>query len=99
MIRELREETRIRVPDPVLRGHIVGGPRVFDDPHRDPRGRFITHAFLIALQPRREDGFKLPKVKGSDDAASARWVPQAEIRREDLFLDHYDIIQNMVSQL
>jgi bifunctional NMN adenylyltransferase/nudix hydrolase len=99
MIRELREETRIRVPDPVLRGHIVGSPRVFDDPHRDPRGRFITHAYLIALQPRREEGFKLPKVKGSDDAASARWVPQAEIRREDLFLDHYDIIQNMVSQL
>jgi bifunctional NMN adenylyltransferase/nudix hydrolase len=99
MLRELREETRIRVPDPVLRGSIVGSPKVFDDPNRDPRGRFITHAFLLALTPRREDSFKLPKVKGGDDAAAARWLPLAECRRADMFLDHYDIVQNMVSQL
>jgi bifunctional NMN adenylyltransferase/nudix hydrolase len=99
MLRELREETRIRVPDPVLRGSIVGGPKVFDEPHRDPRGRFITHAFLLALAPRREEGFKLPKVKGGDDAATAHWLPLAECRRVDMFLDHYDIIQNMAAQL
>jgi len=99
MLRELREETRIRVPDPVLRGSIVGPPKVFDEPNRDPRGRFITHAFLLALAPRREEGFKLPKVKGSDDAVTAHWRPLAECRRADMFLDHYDIIQNMVAQL
>jgi len=99
MLRELREETRIRVPDPVLRGSIIGQPKVFDDPNRDPRGRFITHAFLLALTPRREEGFKLPKVKGSDDAVTAHWRPLAECRRADLFLDHYDIIQNMVATL
>lgn len=99
MLRELREETRIRVPDPVLRGSIVGSPKVFDEPHRDPRGRFITHAFLLALTPRREEGFKLPRVKGSDDAVTAHWRPLAECRRADMFLDHYDIIQNMVAAL
>ena len=99
MLRELREETRIRVPDPVLRGSIVGAPKVFDEPHRDPRGRFITHAFLLALTPRREEGFKLPKVKGSDDAVTAHWRPLAECRRADMFLDHYDIIQNLVAAL
>jgi bifunctional NMN adenylyltransferase/nudix hydrolase len=99
MLRELREETRIRVPDPVLRGSIVGAPKVFDEPNRDPRGRFITHAFLLSLSPRREEGFKLPRIKGSDDAASAHWRPLAECRRADMFLDHYDIIQNMVATL
>ena len=99
MLRELREETRIRVPDPVLRGSIIGAPKVFDDPNRDPRGRFITHAFLLSLTPRREEGFKLPRIKGSDDAASAHWRPLAECKRADMFLDHYDIIQNMVATL
>lgn len=99
MLRELREETRIRVPDPVLRGSIVGSPKVFDEPNRDPRGRFVTHAFLLSLTPRREEGFKLPKVKGSDDAATAHWRPLAECRRADMFLDHYDILQNLVATL
>jgi bifunctional NMN adenylyltransferase/nudix hydrolase len=99
MLRELREETRIRVPDPVLRGSIIGQPKVFDEPNRDPRGRFITHAFLLSLTPRKEENFKLPRVKGSDDAASAHWRPLADCKRADMFLDHFDIIQNMVATL
>jgi bifunctional NMN adenylyltransferase/nudix hydrolase len=85
-IRELREETLIRVPAPVLRGSIVDS-RVFDAVDRSPRGRIITHAFKIVLP----DG-ELPKVKGSDDAEKARWVPIAEVRSEECFEDHYDMI-------
>jgi bifunctional NMN adenylyltransferase/nudix hydrolase len=43
-IRELREETGIKVPAPVLRGSIKRG-RVFDAVNRSARGRTITHAF------------------------------------------------------
>lgn len=86
-IRELREETRIKVPAPVLRGSIKG-EKTFDAPHRSTRGRTITKAFFIDL------GFdtRLPKVKGSDDAEEAKWVPFNEVRQEQLFEDHFAII-------
>jgi bifunctional NMN adenylyltransferase/nudix hydrolase len=89
-IRELREETGIKVPAPVLRGSIKRG-RVFDAVNRSARGRTITHAFHIELP----DG-ELPRVKGSDDAEKARWVPIADVRSEDCFEDHYEIIQHFL---
>lgn len=89
-IRELREETQIKVPAPVLRGSIVRS-KVFDAIDRSPRGRIITHAFYIQLP----DG-ELPRVKGSDDAEKARWVPIAEVRSEECFEDHYEILQHFL---
>ena len=89
-IRELREETMIKVPAPVLRGSIVRS-KVFDAIDRSPRGRIITHAFHIELP----DG-ELPKVKGQDDADKARWVPIADVRSEECFEDHYEIIQHFL---
>jgi bifunctional NMN adenylyltransferase/nudix hydrolase len=89
-IRELREETQIKVPAPVLRGSIVRS-KVFDAIDRSPRGRIITHAFHIQLP----DG-ELPRVKGSDDAEKARWVPIAEVRSEECFEDHFEIISHFV---
>jgi bifunctional NMN adenylyltransferase/nudix hydrolase len=90
MLRELREETQIKVPAPVLKGSIVRS-KVFDAVDRSPRGRIITHAFFIQLP----DG-ELPRVKGSDDAEKARWVPIAEVRSEECFEDHYEIIQHFL---
>ncbi len=89
-IRELREETGIKVPAPVLRGNIKRS-KVFDAIDRSPRGRIITHAFHIELP----DG-ELPKVKGQDDADKARWVPIAEVKSEECFEDHYEIIQHFL---
>lgn len=94
MIRELREETRIKVPAPVLRGNIKAR-QVFDAPYRSSRGRTITHGFLINLPP----DVALPSVKGSDDAARARWVPLAEVNRNMMFEDHYDIVLYFTSML
>jgi len=90
-LRELREETRLKVPAPVLKGSIRR-QAVFDDPYRSARGRTITHAFYIELEPNQV----LPKVKGGDDARHARWVPLGELRPQDMFEDHYFIIQDML---
>lgn len=88
--RELREETKIDVPEKVLRGATTKTV-VYDDPNRSLRGRTITHAFLIELEKRTS----LPKVKGSDDAEVAKWFPLADLTTEMMFEDHYGIIQHL----
>jgi len=90
-IRELREETRLKVPEPVLKGALKN-QQVFDDPYRSARGRTFTHAFHFDLKPVDST---LPKVKGGDDARSAFWVPLSEVVPEKLFEDHYHIIRAM----
>jgi len=90
-IRELREETKLKVPDPVLRGSIKSS-QVFDDPHRSTLGRVITHAYHIKLEDREE----MPKVKGTDDADKAKWVPISDIQEALLFDDHYHILCSML---
>lgn len=101
MIRELYEETRIKVPEAVLRGSIVGGNideprgRIFDDPNRSVRGRVVTYAFLINLK----SDLELPKVKGSSDAKDAMWVPFGTVGPEEFFEDHYHIIREMIGSL
>lgn len=90
-IRELKEETRIKVPVPVLKGSIKAS-KTFDAPNRSTRGRTITQAFHIDLGVG-----ELPKVKGSDDAVKAFWVPFNEVRQELLFEDHFHIIDNFIN--
>lgn len=96
MVRELYEETVLKVQEKILRRCIVD-TQVFDDPNRSLRGRTITHAFLIKL----DDHLDLPRVTGSDDAAKAWWFPIAEVRnmRSKLFDDHFEIIISMLNRL
>jgi bifunctional NMN adenylyltransferase/nudix hydrolase len=89
-LRELHEETQIDVPRRVLIG-ARRADRTFDDPFRSSRGRTITHAFRFDLSEK-----KLPRVKGGDDAAEARWVPLSQLRPEACFEDHAHIIHNML---
>lgn len=93
-LRELREETKLRVPEPVLKGSIRDR-QVFDEPNRSSRGRTITHAFHIELKP----DTTLPKVKGSDDAKEAFWLPLAQLDSTRLYEDHYFIIQKFLGLL
>lgn len=93
VFRELREETRLKVPEPVLRGS-VRETMIFDHPKRSARGRTITNAALVVLP----DG-PLPKVKGSDDAKSAAWVPLGELRSETMFEDHLEIIEHFKNRV
>ena len=90
-IRELKEETKIKVPVPVLIGSIKES-KTFDAPNRSSRGRTITQAFLIDLGVG-----ELPKVKGSDDAEKAFWVPFKDVKQEKMFEDHFFIIDNFLN--
>ena len=91
-LRELREETKLKVPLPVLKGNIKSS-KVFDAPARSLRGRTITQAFYIELPPG-----ELPKVRGSDDADKAVWVPLNvfEKMQDQMFEDHWHIVQHFI---
>jgi len=98
VFKELEEETGIRVPQAVLRGH-VKAKEVFDDPHRSSRGRTVTTAYLIHLKPG-----PLPKTKkgglvDDEETLAVQWVPLVDLKREDFFEDHYSIITNMVKRI
>lgn len=92
IIRELKEETKIRIPP----GKLIGSLKtieVFDAPGRSQRGRTITHAGLFIL-----DENELPKIVGSDDAESATWIPLENIGalEGNFFEDHYHIVRHMM---
>jgi len=84
-IRELKEETAIALDKDVLTRSIKD-MHVFDHPDRSERGRTITSAFFLDL-----GNGALPRVKGSDDADKAWWMPLNEFytREEEFFEDHF----------
>jgi bifunctional NMN adenylyltransferase/nudix hydrolase len=97
IIRELFEETRVKVDPIFLRASMKGFPRVFDHPNRSKRGRTITHAGLFVL-----DTLELPKIRGQEsEVEKVRWVPLAEFydgMSSLMFEDHYSIINYMVNR-
>jgi bifunctional NMN adenylyltransferase/nudix hydrolase len=101
MLRELREETKLTVPEPSLRGSIRAR-KTYDMIDRDPRGRIITHGFHIDMKHYGGDGSKkfidLPKIKGSDDAKKAKWFTFSELEsmKDQIYSDHYDIIEDLM---
>ena len=88
-LRELREETRLKLPLPVLKGSLKGR-HVFDHPDRSQRGRTITHAFHFDFP-----SGDLPAVRGGDDADKARWFPVSEALEmgPQLYEDHLHILE------
>jgi len=94
MLRELEEETRIKVSREHLRNHIRG-EHTFDSPNRSERGRTITQAYLIVLHET-----KLPKVRGGDDAERAKWFPISEFYQmsDKMYEDHYSIATYMINR-
>lgn len=94
-IRELQEETKIDVPEKVLRGSIREVDE-FGDFNRSLRWRIITKCVVIHLPDTT-----LPKVKGSDDAEKAFWMPLGDIvaNRDKFFEDHVSIIDTFLGIL
>ena len=84
--RELFEETGVRVAPGALT--LVG---IYDAPDRDPRGRYISAAYL-AVVPAGTTAI------AGDDAAAVRWVP-IDSPGEDLAFDHATILADARRQL
>ncbi|WP_229869275.1 NUDIX domain-containing protein [Streptomyces inusitatus] len=78
--RELAEETRVRVGPEDLRQ--IG---VWDRPGRDPRGRYVTVAYLAVVPAGTT-------VLAGDDARAARWWPLEALPL--LAFDHADILRS-----
>jgi bifunctional NMN adenylyltransferase/nudix hydrolase len=95
IIRELIEETKIKIDPTFLLASMKGFPRVFDAPRRSLRGRTISHAGLFVLNTE-----SLPKVKGDDDAERARWFKFSEFydMSEKMFEDHYSMVNYMIGR-
>ena len=92
-IRELIEETNVRVPEKVLRGSVVK-TELFDSPKRSygiPRNTLAVH---IRVKPNPDHS--LPKAKGSDDAAVAKWVSLTDaLNTINMYDDHKAIVSKM----
>jgi ADP-ribose pyrophosphatase YjhB (NUDIX family) len=76
--RELLEETGLQVDAAELT--LVG---VYDTPDRDPRGRYVTVAYLATVPAGTT-------AQAGDDAVAVRWVPVDE--PGDLAFDHSRIV-------
>jgi bifunctional NMN adenylyltransferase/nudix hydrolase len=102
-LRELEEETGLKIPGKVLIGSFQG-EKLFDHPERSLRGRCgkkvsrtvsISHCYVL------NDEHGLPRVKGMDDAEEAWWFPIAEVRkmRNEMFEDHVDQINYWLARV
>ncbi len=85
-VRELTEETGIAEPA----GHLeqLG---TYGKPHRDPRGRVVTVAWLALLPD-------LAAPVAGTDAASADWLPVARLTPGQLAFDHDRILADGVER-
>jgi bifunctional NMN adenylyltransferase/nudix hydrolase len=92
-VRELQEETNIRVPEKVLRGSIVK-TQLFDSPKRSfgiPRN---TLAVYFRINP--DPNGSLPRANGADDAAECQWFPITQVLNTlELYDDHAAIISTV----
>lgn len=103
-IRELTEETKIDIPEKVLRSSFVTS-HVFDAPGRSLRGRIATtaHGFLLDPTFKRPNvsNHPLPQTQSTDETYKAWWFSFGEIyqMRHMIFEDHFDIITWMISHI
>lgn len=109
-IRELMEETGLKVPELALRKAFIA-TSWYSAPFRDPRGRVYGASSLFFLNPSPppsmtdadeiERYLALPRVKGADDARRAFWMPieEALANPEKLAFDHHMQIQRALEKL
>lgn len=92
--RELVEETDIVFPEKAL-PLFVG---TYTAPGRDPRGRYVTQVWAVAL----DWSVGTPEATAGDDAADALWVPLDHLFGQDpvrLAFDHLSILVDAVARV
>ncbi|MFC8505557.1 NUDIX domain-containing protein [Streptomyces sp. NPDC057411] len=82
--RELMEETGIRVREDELT--LIG---IYDTPDRDPRGRYVTAAYLVTVPDNTT-------AHAGDDATAIRWAPLTA--PGDMAFDHGQIVTDALRQ-
>ena len=95
VLRELVEETRIKLPRNVM-DRAIDAYEMFDDPERSTRGRTITHTYRMTLDPTQ----KLPKVRGDGtETFEAKWFTLDEFNEMEsvMFEDHFHVIKHMLA--
>ena len=103
-VRELHEETGLRwigkhgeineFTDVDL-ALLLENSAVFDDPHRDPRGRWITVAHHFKLKQK----ITQLVIEAGDDAAEAEWLAKRDFKKwadDQFFADHLEIVRTFV---
>lgn len=94
VIRELMEETNLRVPEKVLRGSVVSS-QLFDSPTRGT-GRIPKSTLAVHFQINLDNDGTLPKFRPADDALHAEWVLINDaLNRLAMHDDHSGIIMKM----
>lgn len=92
-IRELKEETNLRIPEKVLKGSIKD-VKMFDHPSRNIGIPRVSMGHYIEVDT-DFDG-SLPEVRPATDAQNARWFELSQAMSLNLFDDHEDIIKSFV---
>lgn len=82
-IRELKEETGL-----TLSRHNITQRVIADSPNRDPRGRIISIVHIFEVH-----AWDLKNLKAGDDASEIVFKTFNNIKKHELFSDHYDTIK------
>ncbi len=85
--RELKEETHVSDVPLTQFG-------AFGKPGRDPRGHTVTVAYYGALA-----ASSLDSVQADDDAASAKWLPLADVPSSSFAFDHADVVKQGLKRM
>ena len=89
VMREVMEECRLD-----LSVDHMTQREIFDQPGRRARGWVRTDIFVFSL-PNNEPR---PPLIAGDDAAHAKWVPLRNVQPENMYEDHFDILQMLTPE-
>lgn len=84
-VREVREETNLDIEIDYLLD-------VYSDPNRDPRGRYISTAF-VAKEKKDIENLKVNK-----ESKKAIWRDPDTLKQEEMGFDHWQMIQDYLKK-
>ncbi len=86
--REAKEETNLDIEIEKLLG-------VYSEPGRDPRGRYVSIAYITKEKDKKEAEKKL---KTNYEANETKWKKPVEIEKEETGFDHDKIVKDYIKK-